>query len=202
MCAKRGRKPREKAPPARRRMGEGIVERRIRVGIIAIGVAAGLSGCAAPLYFAATGAAAGLVGAGVYNASQDGKSQEGLPAETKAPVEVEYRASTRECSNAIVEVLTEAGDSLAAATERLIKTEKRRVNKELQMVSSLLGKAEVYAVKTFTLTPVSRGVKVTVKVDLFRKTIYTDETKKDWPEQEAAIRAQFFEALGKKLRAV
>ena len=161
-----------------------------------------LNGCvaAAPLYFAGTGAAVGVVGAGVYNASQDDKTKNTLTSSADVPHSVVYRASGKACMNAIVEVLSESGESLVVVTDQLVKTDKRRITKELGVFTSRTGKAEVYAVKTVSILPKGKGTSVSLKIDLLRKTAYTDESKKEWPDQEAAIRARFFNDLAKKLR--
>lgn len=159
-----------------------------------------LSGCAAPgLYALGVGAAAGGGGVAMYNASQDDNDQAGIIATTDVPQSMAYNCSVQSCKNAVIDVLVGGGESINLATDSFIRTDKHRINEEVGAFSSLVGDSEIYVTKSINLMTTGSATKVSIKVDFYRKTLYTQESKKEWPEQEATIRKEFFDQLSKSI---
>ncbi len=147
-----------------------------------------------------TGAGAGVTGVGMYNASKDGGGATMTVQEASAvPMSMVFQAGTPDCRRAIVEILATSGETVEMSTETMVRTSKTRINEEANAISSITGHAEVYVQKTFTLMSSGTSTEVLVQIEMYRKTLYTDEAKKEWPEQKAAIRYTFFEELSEKI---
>lgn len=147
-----------------------------------------------------TGAGVGVMGTGMYNASKDG-GEIMMTAQEAAtiPMAMVFQAGASNCRRAIVEVLATSGETVEMSTETMVRTAKTRINEEAGMMTSIIGHAEVYVQKSITLMSSGASTEVLVQVDIYRKTMYTDEEKKEWPEQKAAIRYSFFEELSEKI---
>jgi hypothetical protein len=160
-------------------------------------------GCAAPLVAGASSAliksTATAVGTGIYNTVQDnidkGKADESI----SVPDSVLYKAGNATVKNAVLEVLSASGDTIDTATDTFIKTAKKTQTEEPEGITSL-GRSETSVVKRITLVKEKGLVKVSLSVDTYRKTLFTGESKKEWPEYEQKIRRIFFEELSRKIK--
>lgn len=166
-----------------------------------------LGGCVAPvavgLYEAAVVGGGVAVGAAAYNAADDSDPAKGQGNAASAPMYVDFRADLRKTKNAILEAFAESNDTVENVTDSLVKSKKAPYGEQPGAFKSFMGKGSVSVAKTLTLNQEAKGVtRVTMKVDMYRKTPMTDEAQQNWPDQESIIRAAFFDKLGKKLPAM
>jgi hypothetical protein len=157
-------------------------------------------GCAAPLVAGASSAliksTATAVGTGIYNTVQDNIDKGKAAESISVPESVLYKANNATVKNAVLEVLSASGDTIDTATDTFIKTAKKAQTEEPGGIT----RGETSVVKRITLAKEKGLVKVSLSVDTYRKTLFTSESKKEWPEYEQKIRGIFFEELSRKIK--
>ncbi len=160
-------------------------------------------GCMAPAALLISGAAGGMPGMKKPNSGQNKTaSPEMLVAKSVNPHVKAFDVPPAKCMSAVVETLLQSGESLNNVSEEQVRTVKREVPAEFQPTYPAICSNNVSIVKVATLSKQGKSTAISLVLEAYRKTIWSEDVEREWVGFEAQLNDDFFQSVSDKIKPV